>query len=287
MLIQRYLHSVTRLLFLALLLPNAAAGDDPLATVRAFCAADGTGARLTRSKWNDVATLVAWQLEPAWDHIVLIRGYEIKTPRRSGERIVVDVTYTVSADVTPGHIKRTKRSETLSLEIETDDSGAWRIAGTPPLPHVFENFADGNALAELLRSDDERYTSNSALAWQANRAEGFDHPYVTTSQLPDSQSFEEVASASVGDLVMYYTRNGLPYHVAVVESPDSILTATLNAGTQVAPFSAFAGSIRYLRQRHPQIQPGYQSSDNGTDNSDLESASQATVDTGNPPRRRR
>ncbi len=235
-------------MLLGLLNPCNARADDPLAAARAFCAADGKGARLSPSTWSDVAPFVTWDLEPAWDHITLIHGYEINTPRRSGERVTVDVTYSIAAQITAGNVARKQGKETLTLELVAGEDGVWRLGGTPPAPHVFENFADANALADLLGSENDRYTSNASYVWNQVRADDAGLSYVSVAEFPSAPGFTEVASAEAGDVALYYSRAGQPYHIAWIESEETVLSATLNSGLQRSRFSAFPGTVRYWRR---------------------------------------
>ena len=98
-------------LALVLALPSRAAADDPLNTVRAFCVADGRGDRIDPHAWSKVAPLIAWRLEPAWDRIILIQGYQVGTPIRSGDDVTVGVDYTVVAEVGPGTVDERTRVE--------------------------------------------------------------------------------------------------------------------------------------------------------------------------------
>ena len=62
---------------------SPALAANPMDTVRAFCRIDGRGDRIWMRTWAKVAPLVTWGLEPAWDHVLLIEGYEVGTARYS------------------------------------------------------------------------------------------------------------------------------------------------------------------------------------------------------------
>lgn len=223
-----------------------AAAVDPLAVLRAFCQADGNGARLRASTWPTVAPLVAWGLEPAWDHVYLINGYEIGTPSSLDGQVVVEVKYSLAQTVRPSGARTDARIETHRFTLEPDDAGGWRLRGPPPPPHVFASQADADALAALLAPEDSSYQSNSAFVWHLLRDAGFELPYADTDDLPTAFGLRAERSADVGDLALYYA-DGAPYHVAMVDSDDGVVSATLNGGLRHAPFGAFAGEIRYLR----------------------------------------
>jgi hypothetical protein len=104
-------------LCLAATMPAAAVEFGPQGIVRQFCQFDGMGERLRPGGWWSVAPLVDWQLEPAWDQIMLIVGYTVDPPT-AGPRgaLDVDVVYSVVGVLTarglntePRRIARTKR----------------------------------------------------------------------------------------------------------------------------------------------------------------------------------
>jgi hypothetical protein len=230
---------------LALGVPPARAVD-PLAVLRSFCQADGNGARMRAATWPAVAPLVAWSLEPAWDHLYLIHGYEIGTPAVQDDRIVVEVKYTLARTVRSSGARPDARVESRRLALEPDESGGWRLSGPPPPPHVFASQADPDTLVALLAPEGSPYQSNSAFVWHLLRDAGFELPYADTAALPTAFGLRAERSANVGDLVLYYA-DGIPYHVAMVDADDTVVSATLNGGLRRTPFGAFAGEIRYLR----------------------------------------
>ena len=69
---------------------------------------------------------------------------------------------------------------------------------------------------------------------------------------PSAPEFTTERTAEVGDLVLYFDGEQ-PYHVGVVESDDTVVSATLNGGIRRTPFGAFAGEIKLSAshcQRH-------------------------------------
>jgi hypothetical protein len=118
-------------------------------------------------------------------------------------------------------------------------------APAPP-PYLFASDADGEEMAALFDPSDPRYTSNSAFAWRLLRDAGWSMPYADTDALASSADFTTERTAAVGDLALYYDRDR-PYHVGVVESEETVVSATLNGGIRRTPFAAFAGEIRYRR----------------------------------------
>jgi hypothetical protein len=230
----------------AMALPPRSEAADPLNTMRSFCRADGHGARLSPSSWNEVADLVTWQLEPAWDRVRLIAGYELGTPRARDGAVEIDVQYTVTAEVTARGVTREGRVETQTYTLVPDGRGGWQLRAPPSLPYVFENQADAEALQALLDPADSEYASSSGFVWQLLRGAGWELPHLDVSALAGSAYLAARRSAEVGDLAIYYDGER-PYHVAVVESEDMVVSSTLNGGIRRTPFSAFAGEIRYFR----------------------------------------
>jgi hypothetical protein len=232
---------------LILLLAAAPArAADPLNTMRAFCQADGRGARVDPQSWAAVADLVTWPLEPAWDHVYLIRGFELRTPERRDGEIEVVVQYTVTAEVRSGVVTEQERVEERTYRLVRGEDGVWRIRAPAPPPHLFASEADAEALAALLDPVDPRYTSNSAFAWRLLRDAGWSIPPADTAGFASSPDFTAERTAEVGDLVLYYDGDQ-PYHVGVVESEETVVSATLNGGLRRTPFAAFPGEIRYRR----------------------------------------
>lgn len=226
--------------------PRDAAASDPIEVLRTFCQADGNGARLRASTWPAVAPLVAWGLEPAWDHLYLIYGYEIGTPTNSDRTITVEVQYNLAQTIRSNGVHAESRIDKRRYTLEPNEAGGWRLRGPPPPPYLFASQADAEKLVALLSPDDSDYESDSSFVWHLLRDAGFELPYADTADLPTAYGLRAERTANVGDLALFYA-NGAPYHVAVVESDDGIVSATLNGGLRRTPFSAFAGEIRYLR----------------------------------------
>lgn len=223
-----------------------AAAADPLDVLRAFCQADGNGVRLRAATWPTVAPLVGWGLEPAWDHLHLIHGYQIGTPSTRDGAIVVDVEYNLAQTVRSTGARAESRTDKRRYTLEANGAGGWQLRGPPPPPYVFASQADPDALVALLKPDDSPYQSDSAFVWHLLRSAGFDLPYADTADLPTAFGLRPERTANVGDLAVYYA-NGAPYHVGLVESDDGIVSQTLNGGLRRTPFGAFAGEVRYLR----------------------------------------
>lgn len=241
---------------LAILAAAPGAAEDPLIVARAFVNADGNGYRLSPYEWRRIAPMVTWELEPAWDRVVLIRGYEISTPRRLNDRIEVEIVYTVVSEVTAGGVDRGEdgdeedRRDAVTLKLVSNGDRGWLVDGAPPPPHVFAHVVDAEALVELLQPRTQ-YQSNSSSVWLRLRAAGHDVSYATTSEIPTSSQFEEVGTAEPGDVALYFAY-GAPYHVGLVDGEDAVWSSSLNAGAVVAPFAAFPGAVRYWRPLAPQ-----------------------------------
>lgn len=248
------MHQLHRLCALALpallLLPSVACGADPLATMSAFCRADGLGARLTARAWQDaVAPLVTWELEPAWDHVYSISGYEIGPPRLDGSDVVVEVSYTILTDISAGGAVEGARLEAHTFRlIQPDPNGEWRVAGPPPAPHVFASEIDEKKMAAALDPQTGSYVSNSSFIWEMLRAAGWAVPYLDTAQLATAPQLTHTESPMFGDVVVYYD-GANPYHVGFIDEDQHVLSATLNAGLRRTIADAFPGEHRYFRFR--------------------------------------
>jgi len=234
------------LLAAGILLASPARADDPLNTMRAFCQADGHGARVDPMSWIAIANLVTWQLEPAWDHVYLIRGFELSTPQRRDGEIEIAVQYTVTAEVHSNVVTEVERVDTRTYRLVAGEDRVWRLRAPPPPPYLFASDVDDEALAALLGPSGSSYVSDSAFVWGLLREAGWTMPYADTAALATAPDFTTERSAEVGDLALYYDGDQ-PYHVGVVESDDSVVSATLNGGIRRTPFGAFAGEIRYRR----------------------------------------
>lgn len=231
---------------LGILWAAAALAVDPLNTMRAFCQADGRGERIDPRTWPNLAGLVTWGLEPAWDHLYLISGFELGSPQARDGGFDVDVQYTLTAEVRSRGVTAQPRVESRTYHLVRGDDGAWRIRAPAPPPYIFASEADDAALAALLDPEKSTYLSNSAFAWRLLRGAGWEVAYADTVALATDSELTNERTAQVGDMVLYFDGDS-PYHVGIVESDDSIVSATLNGGIRRTEFGAFAGEIQYRR----------------------------------------
>lgn len=233
---------------LLLLGAGAANAADPLATVRAFCAADGHGDRLRPRTWiSQVAPLVTWPLEPAWDHVRLITGYAIGPPRRTSEGLTVEVTYTVAAEVRAKTVTKEPHTETRTYRLApAAGNPSWRLLPPAPAPYVFENQVAADAMAAALDPEAGEFLSASAFVWQMWQESGGHLPYLDTAALPSAPQLTPAPEPRMGDVVIYFDGEQ-PYHVGLLDSDDVVVSATLNGGIRRTPIDAFAGDVRYFR----------------------------------------
>ncbi len=230
-----------------LALGGPVAADDPLNTVRDFCLADGRGERLQPQSWARIAHLMAWPLEPAWDRVRLISGYEVGPLRLQGEEIEVEVKYTVTGEIAAGKVQPQATVEQRRLRLARDPaSDRWRIAGPPPVPHLFASAIDAQATAAALAPDSDSYASSSVFVWQLLRSAGWDMPYLDLGSLAITALLSDTPSPMMGDLVFYYDGEEA-YHVGFVESDDRVVSSTLNGGIRRTPLDAFPGAHRFRR----------------------------------------
>jgi hypothetical protein len=222
-----------------------AAALDPLEVLRAFCQADGNGARLRASTWPAVAPLVAWGLEPAWDQLYLIHGYEIGTPSSHDGAIIVDVQYNLAQSIRSGGAKVESRIATRRYTSSPTASAAGACAAAAAA-HVFASQADPDALVAAAvagRFDlpEQLVVRLAPAARRRLRPALRRHHRPADRVRPAPRAHGEHRRSRA----LLLRRRAV--HVAMVESDDGIVSATLNAGLRRSPFGAFAGEIRYLR----------------------------------------
>jgi hypothetical protein len=234
------------------LAPAATAREvGPQSVVRRFCRADGVGQRVGISEWNAVAPLVAWPLEPAWDHVLLVASYQVGSPRALEKgRVEVDVDYTVIGQVSALGLETGVHVETVTFALEAAD-GRWRILGPPPAPHLFWNRVDVERLRRSLAAGDVNFAPNTLFVYWMLRSVGWNVPLVPTSDLLSGETYRVVREPKPGDVVIYL-RDGIPYHVGFLEADDQVVSSTLNAGIVRSVIGAFAGEVEYFRLVQPE-----------------------------------
>jgi hypothetical protein len=236
---------------LATAVPVDAVESGPQAIVGQFCRADGLGQRAQIAEWGAIAPLVAWSLEPAWDHVVLIGGYQVAPARWLEDgSVTIAVRYAVIGEVSPFGLDTAVHVETVEFRMEAAN-GVWRVLGPPPPPHIFAHRVDMDALRRSLEFGALNFLPNSIFVWRMFQSAGWNVAFVPTIDLLNGQAYRAVDKPKTGDLVVYL-RDGVPYHVGIVEADDQIVSSTLNAGVvQTAP-DAFPGEMRFLRLVQPE-----------------------------------
>lgn len=233
---------------------GGATGLDAQTAARRFCQIDGLGARVTIAGWAEVAPLVSWELEPAWDHAVLITGYEVGPPRpRDGGAVIVEVRYGVIGQVSAPGVEGVGQLETVALELKSV-GGDWRILGPPPPPHLFANRVDADAMRRSFDEGGMNFVANTRFVWQMLRSAGWAVDYQSAAELLSGTVYRAVDQPLAGDLVAY-VRDGAPYHVGLLDAENQIVSSTINAGIVRAPLDAFAGDVKYLRLIEPEPTP--------------------------------
>jgi hypothetical protein len=237
---------------LAAVAPIAAAADlGPQGVVRQFCQADGLGQRVSVRGWTEVAPLVNWTFEPAWDHVVLITGYSVDSPRptESG-KMVVNVTYGVVGQLSARGLDTSDGTESVTFEVQAPEEAGWRITGPPPAPHIFSNRVDVDSMRQSLETGGVNFLADTLFIWQMFQSAGWNVALTPTFSLLDGTAFRAVDRPAVGDVVVYL-RDGHPYHVGLLEAENQVVSSTLNAGIVRTAPDAFAGDIKYLRLIQP------------------------------------
>ncbi|MCX8073330.1 MAG: hypothetical protein N3C12_12900 [Candidatus Binatia bacterium] len=240
----------------AVLLANSSAAQlGPQNVVREFCRLDALGARATLQGWPQVAPLVAWQLEPAWDRVVLITSYTVGWPVAEADDVfAIEVRYAVQGTVTATGFEQAPTVEARRYRVEPSDDGTWRIAAPPPPPHIFSHDVDIPAMQQSLQRGGVNFLPNSLFVWELYRRNGWEIPFEHTLALTRTQVFRRTEKATAGDVVLYLDED-TPYHVGVLESEDVVVSSTLNAGIVRTPVDAFAGTRRVLHLRPPEFWP--------------------------------
>ncbi len=224
----------------------------PQGVARRFCQADALGQRSHPQTWVNVAPLVDWPLEPAWDYAVLISDYVVGEPRPvAGGGLEVEVKYLVVGDVSAMGYVATSRSVTVILPLRFTDQTGWRISGPPPAPHLFASRVAPEAIARSIAQTEGTLLANSSFVWQMYRAAGWNLAFQRTQDLPSGTAFRAVDTAQPGDLVVYSRSDGTPYHVGIVEAANQVVSSTINAGVVRTAPAAFAGGVTYYRLVEP------------------------------------
>jgi hypothetical protein len=236
---------------LATAAPAYALESGPQAVVGQFCRVDGLGQRVRIAEWGAIAPLVAWSLEPAWDHVVLIGSYQVAPTRWLEDgSVTIAVRYAVIGEVSALGLDTAVHVETVEFRMEAAN-GVWRLLGPPPPPHIFAHRVDMDALRQSLESGGLNFLPNSIFVWRMFQSAGWNVAFVPTIDLLNGQAYRAVDKPKTGDLVVYL-RDGVPYHVGIVEADDQIVSSTLNAGiVQTAP-DAFPGEMKFLRLIQPE-----------------------------------
>lgn len=238
------------LLVLFLVSVSSTQALSPMDTVHAFCRADARGDRIVARTWVNLTPLIQWGLEPAWDRVVLIAGYEVGNTRYDeDDNALVTVTYNVAADVVGGLVTREAREEKRVFRVVADETRtAWYIAGPPPPPHVFLTQVEPEEMAASLDPDTGTFLSSATLIRRFLNGAGWELSSFTVNATATLAELTDVTTPAIGDIVLYYDGDA-PYHIGVLEEEDVVLSATLNGGIRRAPVDAFAGKVRYRRPR--------------------------------------
>jgi len=231
--------------------PVAAVESGPQGVVRQFCQADALGQRITIPGWVALAPLVAWRFEPAWDHVVLITAYSVGAPQAAeGGAVTVEVQYSVAGDVSPLGFDPMARVETVTFQVRALEQH-WRIDGPPPPPHVFGNRVDVDEMRRSLEQGGVNFVADSVFVWQMFHSVGWNVDFQRTVDFLSGRSYRALDRPKPGDIVLYL-RDGLPYHVGLLEAANQVVSSTLNAGLVRTPIDAFDGTVQYMRLVQPE-----------------------------------
>jgi hypothetical protein len=231
--------------------PVTAVESGPRVVVREFCQADGFGQRVQIAGWAAIAPLVTWPLEPAWDHVVLIDGYQVDSPHPVEDGgVAIEVRYTVLGEVSALGLDTAVHVEAVEFRLNVVNGG-WRVLGPPLPPHIFAYRVDTNAVRHSLQFGELNFLPNSLFIWQMLQSAGWNVAFVPTIDLLNGQTYRAVDKPKVGDLAVYL-RDGVPYHVGLFEAEDRVVSSTLNTGIVRTTPDAFPGEMKYLRPVEPE-----------------------------------
>lgn len=231
------------------LLPVAtrAADPGPQNVVREFCQLDAMGARLASPRWREIAPLIAWPFDPAWDQILFITGYQIGSTRALDEgRLAVDVDYAVVGEASALGFEPVSYRDRVTFILDTPDEIHWRIISPMVPPHVFGALVSADEVVATLKNDRGSFVSSSLFVQRLMRAAGWDVGYERTTDLLSHGSYGPTDDPRAGDLAVY-TQDGTAYHVGVLERDGKVVSATLNGGIVRTTLNAFLGQVQYLR----------------------------------------
>ncbi len=233
------------------LVSRGAAQTGPQTAVREFCQLDAFGSRVAIQTWPQVAPLVEWSLEPAWDEVVLITSYTVGWTENAPDNMLdVEVQYAVSGRVTAAGVHDETSIESVKYRVRGTPTNDWRIVGPPPPPHILATHVDTEPLRRSLERGGASFLPNSNFIFHLFRGGGWNIDWQPTSALLSGGTFRPVDKPKPGDLVLYL-RDATPYHVGVLENEGVVVSSTLNAGIIRAPQAAFPGEVKYARLVKP------------------------------------
>jgi len=235
----------------AALRPLNAFDPGPQNVVREFSRLDADGARLLGGRWRELAPLVAWPLEPAWDRVLLITGYQIGTTRPlEGGRLAVDVDYAVVGEASALGFEAVSYIDRVTFVLATTDEVQWYIVSPMVAPHVFGSRTPPDEIVASLAKAHRAFVSSSLFVNQLMRAAGWDVPYEPAADLLNGRYYAPTDDPQPGDLVVY-THDGVAYHAGILVKQGRVVSSTLNAAIVRTTVNAFLGQVHYLRLVEP------------------------------------
>jgi hypothetical protein len=235
--------------------PLSAADQGPQNVVRQFCRLDANGARLVAGRWREVASLVAWPLDPAWDHVVFITGYQIGTTRALDDgQLAVDVDYGVVGEATAFGFEAASHTDRVTFVLDTPDEVHWRIISPMVAPRVFASLAPSDEIVATLKNSRGAFVSSSLFINQLMHAAGWNVPYERAADLLSGKNYAATDDPQPGDVVVY-VQDGVAYHAGILGQQRRVVSSTLNGGIVRTTLNVFLGEVHYLRLIEPQALP--------------------------------
>jgi len=164
--IRKISHALPVVLMVSFLAHPALAGgapsydlpSTPVEAIKKYCSLDLGGARLSSTTWSKVAPLIAWEDEPGWDAVVVVSGFRIGSPKETGSRALIPVTFRVLGTLDgDGPFVRGSRLETINFELARSETG-WKVKKPVIPPHVSVSSISNNirGLVETERGNSDR-----------------------------------------------------------------------------------------------------------------------------------
>lgn len=111
----------------------------PREVVKFFCGLDAEGARIEDTALRgEIHKLDAWDEEPGWDEVTVIRSFSVGDAESYGNFSHVEVKFTVIGTLTEGRLEPMPPIQTVEFHLERRGK-VWTIESPLYEPHVFRS----------------------------------------------------------------------------------------------------------------------------------------------------